>query len=286
MKTRNTSQHFDDDFEVTYEEELSFHYDMRDTNTEEISYRPRYAERRIPRNEGRANDGYQDRYDDEGRSNSRYQNRYNNKGRANDRYRDRYDDRYDDDDVYEADMDSRYDSVQSRREQQKLAAPIQKGMNAISFISGKVVRNLTLLLILAIIGIMAHNFWRGSALYGDLAEAFRTGELSAALAAYVITASLFLFHEVIAFFWSMTRLKERDRYGTYRVDTGRGLTSFILLYVYSYASFLLSGFLPESPDVIRGVRGALTMFGSLHNALFGLCVAGVIVCLIRKFKNV
>ena len=97
--------------------------------------------------------------------------------------------------------------------------------------------------------------------------------------------SLFLFFEFISLLWSMTRVRVRDGVSSWREDTGRGLWSFILVFAVSYAAFLFSPLLPDSPEVIYGVKGALDVYGSLHNVLFGLCAAGVISCLIRKYKS-
>lgn len=83
----------------------------------------------------------------------------------------------------------------------------------------------------------------------------------------------------------MTRVRVRDGRKTYKEDTGRGLFSFIFIYVCSYASFWVNRIIPQSPDVLRGIHGALEVFGSMHNALLGLCLAGVISCLVRKYAK-
>ena len=85
--------------------------------------------------------------------------------------------------------------------------------------------------------------------------------------------------------WAMTRVRVRDGRKTYKEDTGRGLFSFIFIYVCSYASFWINQIIPQSPDVLKGIRGALDVFGSMHNALLGLCLAGVISCLVRKYAK-
>ena len=185
----------------------------------------------------------------------------------------------------EEDIPERPVRRRQRHQQERLAAPIQQGMNLASRVSATLIRSLTFFLILAIIGVLAYNFWLGSALYGDLETATYTGEFPPALAAYIATAGVFLLFEVLSLFWSMTRSRERDRYGTFHIDRGRGLFSFIFIFLCSYAAFLFSSLLPETPDAIQGVRGALLTFGSSHIPLFGLCVAGVIVCLIRKYKG-
>ena len=129
---------------------------------------------------------------------------------------------------------------------------------------------------------LAYNFWRGSAPYGDPATAVE--EKNYCLAAYAGVAGFFPLFECISFLWAMTRVRVRDGRKTYKEDTGRRL-SFIFIYVCSYASFWINQIIPQSPDVLKGIRGALDVFGSMHNALLGLCLAGVISCLVRSMQN-
>lgn len=130
---------------------------------------------------------------------------------------------------------------------------------------------------------LAYNFWRGSAPYGDPVTAVE--EKNYCLAAYAGVAGFFLLFECISFLWAMTRVRIRNGRKTYKEDTGRGLFSFIFIYVCSYASFWINQIIPQSPDVLKGIRGALDVFGSMHNALLGLCLAGVISCLVRKYAK-
>ena len=90
----------------------------------------------------------------------------------------------------------------------------------------------------------------------------------------------------------MTKERIRDEYGVHWEDVGRGRNSFIILYICSYAAFLYSDFIPENIEVLpagieilKGIKGALAVFGSLHNQLFVLCVAGVVSCVIRKYRR-
>ncbi|MGC4017801.1 MAG: hypothetical protein QM793_00195 [Muricomes sp.] len=136
------------------------------------------------------------------------------------------------------------------------------------------------------IGVLAYNFWRGAAPYGD-PQTILT-ERNYTLFAYATVAGIVLFFEFIALLWSMTRQRIREGRKVYREDTGRGLLSFVFLYIASYVSFLLCSFLPDtlgSYAPLNGIKGALDVFGSLHNMLLGLCLAGVISCIVRKHMN-
>ena len=70
----------------------------------------------------------------------------------------------------------------------------------------------------------------------------------------------------------------------YKEDVGRGMFSFFFIYICSYGAFLVNNWIPERFESLQGIRGALDVFGSMHNVLFGLCAAGVISCLFRKYS--
>lgn len=185
------------------------------------------------------------------------------------------------------DMD-RYDedSRSSRRRSKRgvpLAAPIRKGGLVLSRAAAALVRCLTAVLILATTAYVIYTFWRASTPYGDIMESIRTRKISMTLAAYVCIAVIFLLFEFIALLWSMTKVRVRDVSGSWKEDAGRGLFSFVLVFASSYLAFLLYRFLPESPEILYGLKGALEVYGSMHNVLFGLCAAGVISCLVRKY---
>ena len=228
-----------------------------------------------------ADDDYAD--DDADYEDDYYEDDYNTSNRRSNRnnpYNDSYNNPYNDRD---------YDRRSSGRKRSgggvKLAAPIKKGGKALSRLTSTLLQQLSIVLILVTTAFVLYNFYRASTPYGDIQEAIQTQKLSQTLAAYLCVAALFLFFEFISLLWSMTRVRVRDGVSSWREDTGRGLWSFILVFAVSYAAFLFSPLLPDSPEVVYGVKGALDVYGSLHNVLFGLCAAGVISCLIRKYKS-
>ena len=191
-----------------------------------------------------------------------------------------------DDDFYDT-VPNSHSSGRRRRQERpsRLADPIQKGNNTIYRISQAVLRNLSVILFLVIIALLAYNFIRGSAPYGNIEEAISTQTYTPVLASYFSVAALFILYELFSALWAMTNARVRDRYGSYKEDVGRGLFSFVFLYLCSYAAFLTNTWIPETTEVFIGIKGALDVFGSLHNTLFGLCTAGVISCLLRKHKH-
>lgn len=231
---------FDDDFEVTYEEY-------------------------VPNEYRSSNDIYND-YDDDD---------------------DYYDDDYEDEYYESDDENSDYDHTdpddrtkkKKRRKNSKipLAAPIRKGGRILSNISASLIRSLTALLILAVMIFASWTFLRASAPYGDIMEAVNHKNRSSLnLPHTYLLLLIFLLSEFIALLWSMTKVRVRDQWGVHKEDTGRGLNSFLLVFLTSYAAFWINRFLPETPDIIYGLKGGLEVYGSMHNVLFGLCAAGII----------
>lgn len=310
---KKNTQYFDDDFEVTYEEEIPFHYNTSNVDLNTDSVTPYYADDfedayDDDRYEEDYDDAYNDPYDED--YDDAYDDPYDDEYEDDydDDYDDRYDDRYDrnNDRDYDRYGDNRYDDRRDRKYRDsssrtvsgtrrrkkrrrsyrptRLAAPIQKGGNTLLRIVQSIVRNLSALLILAIIGLMAYTFLRGSAPYGDLKQEISSNNYTIRLASYIAVAAFFILYELCSMLWTMTRVRVRDSYGTYKEDVGRGLFSFIFIYICSYASFLVNEWIPEIHDILIGLKGALDVFGSMHNALFGLCLAGVISCLFRKYS--
>lgn len=290
--SKNDSSWFDDNFEVTYDDDSTLRpsIDFDTTKSEKTSTKktPKNAEKK----KSKRNDSNKQAEKvidlsiptDISRAQERAQAKRYAQRPLPDYDADVASD-YEDDDEYVPSSSGSGKSKRRKSGPTRLAAPLQKGGNVLYKVSKTFIRNLTLLLILAIIAILAYNFYYGSAPYGDLEDSLTTQNFSQTFLAYAAVALIILFSEVIALFWSMTKERIRDEFGVHWEDVGRGRNSFIVLYICSYAAFLLSDFLPESIDILKGIKGALAVFGSLHNQLFGLCVAGVVSCVIRKYRS-
>lgn len=247
-KESEFSQYFDDDFEVTYDEY------MTDTDIAPRSRRTSGYNQPDPDTESWDMTDEMDATED-------------------------YDADYDDEDTLPG-------SVKQKKRRSRgvpLAAPIRKGGRTLSRLVSTLVRSLTAILILAVTVYVMWTFWRASTPYGDILEALKTRKPSLTLLVYMCMALIFLLFELISLLWSMTRTRVRDGLDTWKEDTGRGLFSFILVFALSYLAFLFSPFLPDAPEAVYGLKGALDVYGSMHNVLFGLCAAGVISCIVRKY---
>ena len=261
---------FDDDFEVTYEDDSGITLDITDA--------ARTYERGKPRE--MTGSDFDTDYDD-------------------DYYEDDIDDYYDEDDSHKSTYDERRHRKNDRSDREPssgrsssrrkksrgvpLAAPIRKGGRTLSRLAAALVRSLTAILILAIMIYVGWTFWRASTPYGDIMEMIQTRKPTITLASYLCVAVLFILFELISLLWSMTRVRVRNGIDSWKEDTGRGMFSFIIVFVTSYLAFLLSPLIPEAPEAVYGLKGALDVYGSMHNVLFGLCAAGVVSCIVRKY---
>lgn len=299
MQGTKSNTPFDDDFEVTYEEEVPFTYSF-DTKpvTKDLSDETIIMDtsQRNPADHY-ASDNYDpDIYDSD--------NEYDWDSDGEDSYgEDRYSsDYYDYDEAGHSyarrgsgdDYGNSSQAGGCRRKSVSrmpdLLFPAKKtakyGTKAIYRAARSVVRIVSFLITAGTLYVLALNFWHGAAPYGDPLTILE--EKNYTLAGYAAVAAVFLIFEFIALLWSLTKVKVRDGRKIYRQDTGRGLFSYIFLYVVSYVSFLLCSFLPESFDsfeILNGVRGGLDVFGSMHNTLLGLCIAGVAACIVRKHMD-
>ena len=273
---KDYSDIFDENFEVTYDEET----DISSVNTSDFRDEAYEPDSEI------CDDDSESDYDDSDYDDNDYEDQDYEDGDSDYEDQDYEDQDYDyEDQDYN---DSGYERAGSRSRRRRgsgvpLAAPIQKGGRTLSRISGFIIRQLSLILILVISTYVTYTFWRASVPYGDISESIRQRSFSNTLLAYICVMSVFLFFELISFFWSMTKVKVREAGEVWKEDAGRGLTSFILVFAASYLAFLFNRFIPSSPDVLYGIKGALLVYGSMHNTLFGLSAAGVISCLIRRY---
>lgn len=284
--SKKSSYDFSEDFEIIYEEDISSKYKV-DPRTDTMGLDgidPDAATQPMPRSV---------------QSGGRYDLSIEDPDDGYDGYYDHTDDDYDDDRYYPRQRNSReYDRRSDHRDpvprsrrrrksgQTPLAAPIQKGGRTVYRISRSLFRNLSVILILAITGYMAYNFFRGSAPYGDIENAVRSQNYTLILTSYFAVAAFFILFELFSALWAMTKVRIHDETGFYSEDVGRGMFSFFFIYICSYGAFLVNSWIPilEQYDFLQGIRGALDVFGSMHNVLFGLCAAGVISCLFRKYS--
>lgn len=273
--SKKNAYDFDEDFEVTYEEEPTFEYDLDleeepprpdrvrpDTATQPMRT-PRPGSSRYDLSIENPDNGYDGYYDEDYDVQEAY-DRPRNRPRHHSQYR-------------ESAPPPHHSHPRSG--QTPIAAPIKKGGRTVSRISHSLFQNLSVILIFVIVAFMAYNFFRGSAPYGDIQNEIASQNYTEVMASYIAVAAVFILYELFSALWAMTRS------GYYREDTGRGMFSFFFIYICSYTAFFINQWIPQSPDFLKGIKGALDVFGSMHNVLFGLCAAGVVSCMIRRYSR-
>lgn len=190
----------------------------------------------------------------------------------------------------DASPESASDSQSGQKQKKRLKvpnflSPVSKTAKAGGKAAGKLtnllLRAATLILIAAVTLLLALTFWKNYGTYGNLTTAVSGHNYI--LAAYFGVAIFLLFIECIAFLSVLFASKTKSSRSGRRIDTGRGLFSFLFIYLCSWLSVQYSGLIPASPAPLQGLKGALAVYGSLEHTLLFLCSAGVISCLVRRF---
>lgn len=166
-----------------------------------------------------------------------------------------------------------------------LLSPIRKTARASGKAAAKIMKSVlriaTLIIILCIMCLITVRFASNYSAYGVIKNI--AADRNYALGAYLGVAAVLLIYELITFFWALTSQKVRERHRNSRLDTGRGMFSFILMASGSYLSGIFCHLIPETYPALAGAKGGLTVYGSLSSTLLVLCAAGIISCLLRRF---
>ena len=141
-------------------------------------------------------------------------------------------------------------------------------------------RGVTLLMIAVIAFNIFKNFWSCYPVYGSLATAVNAKNYT--LGAFLGVAAFLLIMEIIFFLWALTGPCAYGDKGTKRVDTGRGLFSFLFIGITVIAAGMFWNLIPSSPSPLTGLAGGLQLYGSLKGILLPLCGIGLVSCIIRK----
>ena len=257
-QTNEFDNYFDDDFEVVYEdlEDLgSYLSEDSSDNSDDYDDYDGY-------------DGDTDYYDDYDDDDDDYDNDY-------------YDDDYNSND--KQDPDSKKSKKKKRRGLPNVGKPVaniaKTGINATKKLVGTILRAATLILIALIILTLLKAFLSNAGSYGKILLLGQTKDTT--LIAYLAVGAVLVGYELLNFFWAASRTRARSRHNN-RLDTGRGLLSFVIIYAGSYLAAMFSHLIPSSPSWLTGVQGGLSIYGGLKATLLPLCIAGVASCVVRK----
>ena len=260
-QTNEFDNYFDDDFEVVYEdlEDLGSYLseDSSDNNNDYDDY------------DGYDGDtDYYDDYDDDD-----YDDDYNSNGI--DSKKEKRNDKQD--------PDSKKSKKKKRCGLPNVGKPVaniaKTGINATKKLVRTILRAATLILIALIILILLKAFLSNAGSYGKILLLGQTKDTT--LIAYLAVGAVLVGYELLNFFWAASRTRARSRHNN-RLDTGRGLLSFVIIYAGSYLAAMFSHLIPSSPSWLTGVQGGLSIYGGLKATLLPLCIAGVVSCVVRK----
>ena len=185
-------------------------------------------------------------------------------------------------------ISNKTDKIPSLKRAMKKDVPKAYGNRHIFDTSYYVIRTASIILSVSIIVILILEFFRGAALYGSFSDLLSGDKDDMFMYVMVSLFIIIVFSISILVSLKRDRIKQNGR--TYKLDMGRGASNFIALYVLSYLSFIACAIIPESFDnhgyvFIDGIIGSLNVFGSMHNLLLGLCFAGAVSCIARKKMN-
>lgn len=274
-QTNEFDNYFDDDFEVVYEDLENLGSYLSEDSSDN-------------------NDDYDD-YDDYDGDTDYYDDYYDDDDYDYDDDDD-YDDDYDDYDYNnngrdskkkkrndKPDPDSKKSKKKKRRGLPNVGKPVaniaKTGINATKKLVGTILRAATLILIAIIILLLLKTFLTHAGTYGKILLLGQTKD--ATLIAYLAVGGVLIGYELLNFFWAASRTRARSRHNN-RLDTGRGLLSFVIIYAGSYLAAMFSHLIPSSPSWLTGVQGGLSIYGGLKATLLPLCIAGVVSCVVRK----
>lgn len=266
-QTNEFDNYFDDDFEVVYEdlEDLGRYLseDSSDNNDDYDDYDDYDGD----------TDYYDDYYDDDDYDDDYDDCDYNNNGRDSKKKK-----RND-----KQDPDSKKSKKKKRRGLPNVGKPVaniaKTGINATKKLVGTILRAATLILIALIILTLLKAFLSNAGSYGKILLLGQTKDTT--LIAYLAVGAVLVGYELLNFFWAASRTRARSRHNN-RLDAGRGLLSFVIIYAGSYLAAMFSHLIPSSPSWLTGVQGGLSIYGGLKATLLPLCIAGVVSCVVRK----
>ena len=279
-QTNEFDNYFDDDFEVVYEdlEDLGSYLseDSSDNNDDYDDYDGYNGDTDYYNDYDDDDDDYDDNYDyddDDDYDDNYYDDDYNSNGRDSKKKK-----RND-----KQDPDSKKSKKKKRRGLLNVGKPVaniaKTGINATKKLVGTILRAATLILIALIILILLKTFLSNAGSYGKILLLGQTKDTT--LIAYLAVGAVLVGYELLNFFWAASRTRARSRHNN-RLDTGRGLLSFVIIYAGSYLAAMFSHLIPSSPSWLTGVQGGLSIYGGLKATLLPLCIAGVVSCVVRK----
>ena len=270
-QTNEYDNYFDDDFEVVYEDLEDLGNYLSEDSSDSDDYDDDYTD--YDGGTDYYDDYDDDDYDDDYEGDDYDDDDYNSNGRDSKKKKRRS----------KQDPDPKKSKKKKRRGLPNVGKPVanvaKTGINATKKLIGTILRAATLILIALIILTLLKAFLSNAGSYGKILLLGQTKDTT--LIAYLAVGAVLVGYELLNFFWAASRTRARSRHNN-RLDTGRGLLSFVIIYAGSYLAAMFSHLIPSSPSWLTGVQGGLSIYGGLKATLLPLCIAGVVSCVVRK----
>ena len=270
-QTNEYDNYFDDDFEVVYEDLEDLGNYLSEDSSDSDDYDDDYTD--YDGGTDYYDDYDDDDYDDDYEGDDYDDDDYNSNGRDSKKKKRRS----------KQDPDPKKSKKKKRRGLPNVGKPVanvaKTGINATKKLVGTILRAATLILIALIILTLLKAFLSNAGSYGKILLLGQTKDTT--LIAYLAVGAVLVGYELLNFFWAASRTRARSRSNN-RLDTGRGLLSFVIIYAGSYLAAMFSHLIPSSPSWLTGVQGGLSIYGGLKATLLPLCIAGVVSCVVRK----
>ena len=270
-QTNEYDNYFDDDFEVVYEDLEDLGNYLSEDSSDSDDYDDDYTD--YDGGTDYYDDYDDDDYDDDYEGDDYDDDDYNSNGRDSKKKKRRS----------KQDPDPKKSKKKKRRGLPNVGKPVanvaKTGINATKKLVGTILRAATLILITLIILTLLKAFLSNAGSYGKILLLGQTKDTT--LIAYLAVGAVLVGYELLNFFWAASRTRARSRHNN-RLDTGRGLLSFVIIYAGSYLAAMFSHLIPSSPSWLTGVQGGLSIYGGLKATLLPLCIAGVVSCVVRK----
>lgn len=127
------------------------------------------------------------------------------------------------------------------------------------------------------------GFWREKDTLGAVTQMIAERNLGEAL--FLILSLATVIYGALSILWLFTRRKmaQNDRI-TY-LDTGRGTFSFLVFFLLSFVGGKIVLWIPGTPQILAGFRLYLLVIERYGGFLTVLSVAGLVCCLIRRWKR-
>lgn len=128
---------------------------------------------------------------------------------------------------------------------------------------------------------LIEGFWAQRITLGSMSGVIRERNINQA--AYLLSAVCIIGFGLLQIFWIATRKKMPDNGKTRFIDVGRGFFGFFMFVLLAFVARYINPYLPEHPYPLLGIKQVFQVIHDLGISFFLYNIAGIVLCIIRKF---